>query len=467
MKTLPLSLDVSNTAILCMGDSARLISKAERFWLAGAELVWLGNIPDAWADLERVGVAGHGADRLPDGAYRWGLVDTGDNDENRRVGLAWQQQGLDCWIQGLPEASRLHFPATVERGPLRVALDTGGENPVVSRWARQQLEKALPKGLGPLLEKATQRLRQKAESLNSSDARRRFWNRLLEGPLSQGATARSDAQLSHAIDTVFEEALRNDQQGRVFLIGAGPGDPDLLTVKALRLIGQADVVVYDRLVSSTILNMIRSDAERIHVGKKRSKHTVPQQGINQMLVDLARSGKTVVRLKGGDPFIFGRGGEEIETLAEAGIGFEVVPGITAASGCAAYSGIPLTHRDYAQSVRFVTGHLKNNTTDLPWNDLVQGNQTLVFYMGLVGLPIIARELINHGMSGTMPVALVSQGTLPDQVVVTGTLDTIADRVDASGVKAPTLVIVGEVVKLREQLDWLGDGIVTVDSTTRD
>lgn len=247
----------------------------------------------------------------------------------------------------------------------------------------------------------------------------------------------------------------NDSAGEVFLIGAGPGDPELLTLKAWRLLTSAEVVLYDRLVSPEILELIPDDAERIHVGKRRSEHTLPQDQINQRLVELAQSGKRVVRLKGGDPFIFGRGGEEIETLAEAGVRFQVVPGITAASGCAAYSGIPLTHRNHAQSVRFVTGHLKNDTCDLPWQDFVQNNQTLVFYMGLVGLPIISRELMAHGMSADMPVALVSKGTTPEQKVIVGELGNIVDRVRDSGVTAPTIIIIGHVVGLRSKLDWVG------------
>lgn len=245
----------------------------------------------------------------------------------------------------------------------------------------------------------------------------------------------------------------NNSAGEVALVGAGPGDPELLTLKAWRLIQSADVILYDRLVSPEILSLIPDNVEMVHVGKQRSNHTLPQDQINQRLVELAREGHKVVRLKGGDPFIFGRGGEEIETLAAAGVRFQVVPGITAASGCAAYAGIPLTHRDHAQSVRFITGHLKNDTCDLPWSDFVQNNQTLVFYMGLVGLPIICRQLIGHGMTPDMPVALVSKGTTADQKVVVGTLSDIVGKVENSGVQAPTLVIIGHVVGLRSRLDW--------------
>jgi len=244
--------------------------------------------------------------------------------------------------------------------------------------------------------------------------------------------------------------------GRVFLVGAGPGDPELLTLRAARLLAQADVVVYDHLVGAEVLDLISPRAERIYAGKERSHHSMAQQDINTLLIRLARDGRQVVRLKGGDPFVFGRGGEELQALAAQGIAFEVVPGVTAACGVASYAGIPLTHRDYAQSCLFVTGHLKDGGCDLDWQALARPRQTVVIYMGLSGLASICTQLIAHGMGAHMPAAVVQQGTTLDQRVVSGTLADLPTRVEAAQLQAPCLIIVGEVVRLREQLAWFGE-----------
>ncbi|QEA40336.1 uroporphyrinogen-III C-methyltransferase [Pistricoccus aurantiacus] len=250
--------------------------------------------------------------------------------------------------------------------------------------------------------------------------------------------------------------LRDFPRGQVALVGAGPGDPELLTVKALRRLQAAEVILHDRLVSEEILALAHPQAWKLYVGKARSKHSVPQEGINQALVDWARAGKRVVRLKGGDPFIFGRGGEELETLADAGVDFEVIPGVTAASGCAAYAGIPLTHRDHAQSVRFVTGHLKNGSCDLDWATLARPGQTLVFYMGLSSLKILRRELQAYGLTGDTPLALIEQGTTARQRVHAGTLAVLPAAAELDAIRPPTLIIVGSVVSLHERLAWFDE-----------
>ena len=250
--------------------------------------------------------------------------------------------------------------------------------------------------------------------------------------------------------------MKNDNKlepGKVWLIGAGPGDPELLTVKAARLIAQADALVFDHLVGNGIMDLARPDARRIYAGKEASKHTLPQNSINQLLVDLAQEGLSVVRLKGGDPFIFGRGGEELETLVASGIPFEVIPGVTAAAGCAAYSGFPLTHRDHAQAVTFVTGHLKDGTVNLDWSALARPKQTVVFYMGIGAAAEICRQMINHGLPSMTPAAVVRNGTLPDQQTVLATLGTLPQRILESGIKPPALIVVGSVVGLHEKLSW--------------
>ena len=350
-----------------------------------------------------------------------------------------------------PPHCRFMVPAIVDRSPLVISVASNGTSPVLSRQIRTQLETTIPHGMGKLAEFSGKWRAAVKAKISNPDERRVFWEDLYASPLKEQVFHDNLAEA----DRLIEQALLEwkTPKGEVYLVGAGPGDPELLTLKALRLMQQADVVIYDRLVSPAIMELCRRDATKIYVGKARSNHAVPQEGINALLVEYASKGQRVCRLKGGDPFIFGRGGEEIQELFAAGVPFQVVPGITAASGCSAYAGIPLTHRDYAQSVRFLTGHLKEGSPELPWDELVYQNQTLVLYMGLVGLEKICEKLIEHGQRPDMPVALISKGTTPEQKVVVGTLADIASKVEENHIQAPTLTIIGDVVSLREQLQW--------------
>lgn len=351
-----------------------------------------------------------------------------------------------------PELCSFIMPSILDRSPLVVAFSSGGASPVLARMLRATLETMIPARYGHLAQFCADMRDTVKARISTAASRRIFWENALDGVIAEkvlaGDAAGAKAQLMAQLD---DTGLR--PQGEVYLVGAGPGDPDLLTFRALRLMQKADVVVYDNLVSAQILDMTRRDAARIFVGKQRDNHTLPQQEINALLVKLAMEGRRVVRLKGGDPFIFGRGGEEIETLSEHGIPFQVVPGITAASGVSAYAGIPLTHRDYAQSVIFTTGHLKEGVLDLDWEALCRPGQTVVIYMGLGALAEICRQMMAHGLIPDWPAAVVMNGTQPDQVVVVGTLQTLADKVAGAGLKSPCLIIIGEVVKLRDTLSW--------------
>ena len=377
---------------------------------------------------------------------------TNNTQVNAQVSKLAHSVNIPVNVVDSPDLCSFIMPSIVDRSPIIIAISSAGKTPVLARLIRAKLESTIPHAYGKLAELAGSfRDQVKAKFTNIED-RRFFWERAFSGIIAEkvfsGRVDEAKADMQQQLDDSTDSDV-----GEVYLVGGGPGDPDLLTFKALRLMQQADVILYDRLVSEGVMELVRRDAELIYVGKERDNHSVPQEGINQLLVDLAKKGRRVCRLKGGDPFIFGRGGEEIETLAENGIPFQVVPGITAASGCSTYSGIPLTHRDYSQSCRFVTGHLKDGSMNLPWDELAVEQQTIVFYMALKGAKHLSDKLIEHGMRGDMPVALVEKGTTPDHCVWTTTLVELPTIVATKPIKAPTLIIVGEVVKLREKLNW--------------
>jgi len=456
MDYLPLFHKLQGGRVLVVGGGEIALRKARLLADAGSELrVVAPEVDGQLAALAREGggevlVRGYQAADLV--GCRLVIAATDDPGLNAQVSADAQALSLPVNVVDAPALCTVIFPAIVDRSPLVIAVSSGGDAPVLARLIRAKLEAWIPSAYGELAGLAA-RFRHKVKTLYPDvNQRRGFWETVFQGPIAERQLAGQGAEAERLLQAMVDGAPVQ-QGGEVYLVGAGPGDPDLLTFRALRLMQQADVVLYDRLVAPAIIEMCRRDAERIYVGKRRADHSVPQDQINRLLVDLAKQGKRVLRLKGGDPFIFGRGGEEIEELAEHGIPFQVVPGITAASGCSAYGGIPLTHRDYAQSVRFVTGHLKDGTSNLPWNDLVAPAQTLVFYMGLVGLPTICAELIRHGRAASTPAALVQQGTTRNQRVFTGTLADLPELVAQHEVHAPTLVIVGEVVQLRDKLAW--------------
>lgn len=458
MDIFPISLKLQQQPCLIVGGGHIAYRKAVLLAKAGAVIHVIA--PEIEANLLEIVKACQGqyvqspfSPDIPFRNYRLVIAATNDKATNIQVFEACEAEKILVNSVDDPPHCRFMVPAIIDRSPLVVSIATNGTSPVLSRQIRTQLEASIPHGMGKLAEFSGKWRAVVKSKIENPDERRIFWEDLYASPLKEQVFNDNIADA----DKLIEQALKEwkTPKGEVYLVGAGPGDPELLTLKALRLMQQADVIIYDRLVSPAILELCRRDAEKIYVGKARSNHSVPQDGINALLVEFAEKGKRVCRLKGGDPFIFGRGGEEIQELFAAGVAFQVVPGITAASGCSAYAGIPLTHRDYAQSVRFLTGHLKEGSPELPWRELVYENQTLVLYMGLVGLEKICAQLIAHGQRANMPVALISKGTTPEQKVVVGTLADIASKVSEHQIQAPTLTIIGEVVSLREQLQWQG------------
>ena len=459
MQYLPVCLRLQDTPVVLIGGGTVATRKARLLLRAGANVTVVS--PEISAELEQL---------LADSGGVWQqsryqetdlhgkklvVAATPERATNEQIYQHAMALALPVNVVDAPELCSFIFPSIIDRDPLLIAITSSGKSPVLARILRRKIEAMVPAAYGRLAEFAGRFRAMVKEHIPQDTPRRLFWEQAMDGTLAEqvlaGRERQAEAQLRERLQ--HTEAL---QAGEVYLIGAGPGDPDLMTFKAARLLQSADVVLYDRLVSPVIVDMARRDAERIYVGKKRSDHAVAQTDINQLLLELAQQGKRVVRLKGGDPFIFGRGGEEIELLAKHRIPFQVVPGITAANGAACYAGIPLTHRDYAQSVRFVAGYLKGDKVEHDWSAFQSTTETLVFYMGLLGLPVICEQLQAHGRSPDTPVALVERGTLLEQRVLLGTLATMVDVVERKQPTAPTLIIVGDVVRLHEDLAWFGE-----------
>jgi len=457
MNYLPIFLDLRDRHCLVVGGSETAARKAELLLRAGARVdVVAVQLHESW---ERLPHGGH-VSRVAD-AFAPALLDGKDavivveNDVAVAQVIAdtARARHIPVNVADKPALCSFILPSIIDRSPIMVAVSSGGESPVLARMLRARLETMIPAAYGHLSALAG-RYKDRVRAAIKPEQRRAFWEKVFLSPVAEMVFSGRDGEAERQLEDMIRNAASHDiSRGEVYLVGAGPGNPDLLTFRALRLMQQADVIVHDRLVSQPILDMCRRDAERIYVGKERDDHAVPQEEINLMLVRLAKEGKRTLRLKGGDPFIFGRGGEEIETLVEHGVPFQVVPGITAAAGVASYAGIPLTHRDYAQSVAFVTGHLRDNTFNMNWEGIARHDQTIVIYMGLKGLPLLCEALIKHGLTADTPAAIIQHGTLPTQRVVTGTLTTLPELAAAAGLKAPTLIIVGNVVKLREKLGW--------------
>lgn len=460
MDYLPLFLKLEGKRCLVVGAGEVAVRKASLVLKAGGSVEVVS--PQCCAAMTQL-VADNDALSYRNSVYTATDLDgaqlviaaTDHREVNEAVSADAHQANVLVNVVDQPNLCSFILPAVIDRSPVVVAVSSGGNSPVLARTIRTKLESLIPSAYGKLAELVGEFREDAKKTFSSINERRHFWESVLEGPVAELVFAGDMDKAKQMLGEQFASGQDSVKQrvGEVYLVGGGPGDPDLLTFRALRLMQKSDVILYDRLVAPEIVDLCRRDARRIYVGKARDKHSVPQQEINQMLVDLARQGHRVCRLKGGDPFIFGRGGEEIDLLSQCDIPFQVVPGITAASGCASYAGIPLTHRDYSQSVQFITGHLQSGAKELDWSGLVRERQTLVFYMGLLGLAKICQRLIEHGMPTETPIAMVERGTTPEQKVYVGTLKSMPERIKQIHVKPPTLIIVGEVVKLRDKLSW--------------
>ena len=441
MDTLPIFLDIRGKRVLVVGKGIAAERRAETLAKAGANVTALARAPA-------------GADDFLGAALC--IVATDDAETDASVHALAKAAGVLTNVAARPDLCDFHLPSIVDRDPVVIAISTGGASPILGRRLRARLETEIPSGYGRLAEFVRAHRRAVAARLVDDKTRRRFWESVFDGPVAERAMAGDAASAEAAFTRELERFASGSEgapMGEVYLVGAGPGDPDLLTFRALRLMQQADVVLYDRLVALKILDLVRREAERVYVGKRPKDHTAPQDEISQMLVKFAREGKRVLRLKGGDPFIFGRGGEEIETLADEGVPFQVCPGITAAIGCSAYSGIPLTHRDHAQACVFVTAHGREGPIARDWSALVRPGQTVAIYMGLGHIEEIVRDLLAAGVDPRTPAAVVDNGARPNQRVVIADVETVAKAAREAALRGPTIIIVGSVVTLRDKLNW--------------
>ena len=461
----PLFADLRGRAVLVVGGGSVAARKVEALAGTGARIrVGAPSLDAPLAALAATGgiehLAGRFEERWLDGAWL-AIAATDDAQLNRAVAEAGDARGI--WVNVVDDAAlaRVHLPARVERGPLQIAISSGGGAPMLARLVRERLEAQFDASFGALATLLARHRHRIVARWPEPGARRRAFERLLAGPLQGLLRSRRHIEAERLLDASLAPASSGAAQdagqirGSVALVGAGPGDAGLLTLRALRLLGEADVILHDRLVSPEVLDLARRDAERIEVGKRGGGQATPQAEINALLVEHAAAGRRVVRLKGGDPFVFGRGGEELEVLRAAGIDYEVVPGITAAAACAAYAGIPLTHRDHAQSLRLVTAHAKDGPDTLDWPALAQERQTLAFYMGVARLDVVQAQLIAHGRAPDTPFALVENGTRADQRVVNGRLTDLSRLARHHAVQSPALLIVGEVAALTGALHWFG------------
>ena len=458
MKYLPLHHNFTGRRCLVIGGGAVAGKRARRVIEAGGRVDLISiEVGDELKDLV---AAGGGAVALRAVApgdvgeeYALVVAATDDHAVNRRVAAEARRKGVPVNVVNDVSLCDVVFPLTIDRDPITITVASGAASPTLTRLLGNRIDSLIPGGYGELAHLVGRFRKQAQEKIPDVAGRIRFWENILQGVVAESVFSGKTEEAENLLAQALESPQAVQEAGEVYLIGAGPGDPDLLTLRAFRLLQQADVVLYDRLVAPQILERLNADTELVYVGKQRADHFVPQRNINRMLIDYAREGKRVARLKGGDPFIFGRGGEEIEQLARQGIPFQVIPGITAASGCASYAGIPLTHRDHAQSVRFVTGQLQDGSVNLDWKSLVAPGQTLVFYMSLKGLPIICKNLLAFGMEASLPVALIEKGTTLQQKVYVSTLGEMRAVLERNDIHAPTIFIAGTVVSLHRSLDW--------------